>query len=123
MPTPVCNTAMLSCSFGVAPGTLTVTSQMTVQIENQSAATIMDFAPMSNIGSFSMCTTPSNPAVAAAQGAPSACVPVTVAPWTPGAATVTNNNFPLLNSTSTCMCAYGGVISVSNAGPIKATSA
>jgi hypothetical protein len=123
MPSPVCNTAMMTCSFGVAPGTLIVTSQQTVMIENQLAATIMDFAPMSNIGTFSMCTTPSNPAVAAAQGAPSACVPVTVAPWTPGAVTVTNNNFPLLNSTSTCTCAYGGVITISNPVPIQATTA
>jgi len=121
MPNPVCNTASITCTFGVAPGTLTVTSQQTVMIENQLAATIQDFAPMSNVGTFSMCITPTNPAVSAAQGVPQACVPVTVAPWSAGAVTVTNNNFPLLNNTSTCMCAWGGVISVSNPVPVKTT--
>jgi hypothetical protein len=112
----------MMCTFGTAPATLMVTSQQTVMIENQLAATIMDFAPMSNIGTFTMCITPSNPAVAAAQGAPQSCIPVTVAPWTAGAVTVNNNNFVLLNNSSTCMCAYGGTISISNAGPTKTTT-
>ena len=43
---------------------------------------------------------------------PSACVPVTVAPWAPGAPTVQVCGKPLLNNTSKLMCSYGGVIQV-----------
>ena len=61
-------------------------------VEMMPAANITDFAPITNIASFSMCTTQSNPAVAAATTAalgvptPAPCVPVIPAPWTPGSA-------------------------------------
>ena len=45
-------------------------------------------------------------------------VPATAAPWTPGNPTVLNDNFPTLTSESTCMCSYGGVISVTFAGQV-----
>jgi uncharacterized Zn-binding protein involved in type VI secretion len=87
-----------------------------------SAATIMDYQPMANIPPFGMCMTPSNPQVAAATAAalgvltPQPCIPVTVAPWTPGSPTVMVNGQPALNSTCTCMCMWGGVITVSSPG-------
>jgi len=93
-----------------------------VNTVNNPAATIMDNIPMTNVMPFGMCTTPSNPQVAAATAAaqgvltPQPCIPVTTAPWTPGSATVMIKNKPTLNSSSTLMCTWGGVISVTNPG-------
>jgi hypothetical protein len=122
----VCAGAMMMCSFGVAPSALIVIPKgMPVMAGGPLAATIMDFAPIANIPPFSMCTTLSNPTVAAATAAawgvltPMPCVPVTVAPWIVGAPTVLINNFPALNSTSKCMCAWGGVIQFTFAGQVQ----
>lgn len=107
----VCGGASLKCSFGTAPGTLMVLPTNRV-LTSMPIATIMDNAPLVNILPFAMCTAMSNPAVAAALGAPMPCVPVTPAPWMPGSPTVLIANFPALNNSSKLMCAYGGVIEV-----------
>lgn len=115
MANPMVQTAQCTCSFGMAPAPLMVTSQMTVTMCGMPAATIMDGAAMSNIPTFGMCTNPANPAVAAATAAafgtptPAPCVPVTVS-WIPGCPTVTVGGRPLLNNSSKLMCSYGGVI-------------
>lgn len=114
----VVNGALLMCSFGTAPSTMMVTPENLVNAGGQPAATIMDYVPMKNIMPFVMCTTPTNPAVLAAQGAPAPCVPVTTAPWFPGSPTVMLSKKPALNSNSKCMCAYGGVISVQVPGQL-----
>jgi hypothetical protein len=36
------------------------------------------------------------------------------APWLPGAPTVLVGNLPALNVQSKCLCAYGGVVTVTN---------
>ncbi|MBN1315935.1 MAG: DUF4280 domain-containing protein [Anaerolineales bacterium] len=112
----VVNGATLMCTFGTAPSTMIVTPENMINAAGQPAATIMDYIPMKNIMPFLMCTTPSNPAVAAAQGAPVPCMPVTTAPWFPGSPTVMLSKKVALNSTSKCMCMWGGVISVQMAG-------
>ena len=114
MANPVVNTAVCTCSFGTVPMVLPVTSQQTVTMGGMPAATIMD----NKCTTFGMCACPANPAVAAATAAargggdPPPRIPVTVAPWTPGAPTVTVCGKPLLNNTSKLMCQYGGVIQV-----------
>lgn len=114
----VCNGAMLKCSFGLAPSTFVVLPLNKVMTSNMPAANIMDHKPMVNIMPFGMCTSPANPAVAAATAAalgvltPMPCVPVTTAPWVPGAVTVLLANQPALNNTSKLMCNWGGVIEV-----------
>jgi len=114
--------AQLQCSFGTTPASMTVTPENRVNTSNHPAATIMDYVPMKNIMPFGMCTTLSNPQVAAATAAaqgvltPQPCIPVTSAPWTPGSPTVMIGNKPALNNTCTLMCNWGGVISVSNPG-------
>ena len=121
----VVNGALMTCTMGVAPASLIVLPTAMTNAETQPAATIMDFAPMTNIPTFGMCNTMSNPVVAAATAAklgvftPAPCVPATTAPWTPGASTVMIGNKPALDSTSTCMCMWGGTISVSYAGTMK----
>ena len=65
---------------------------------------------------------PANPAVAAATAAafgvltPQPCIPVTISPWVPGAATVLLGNQPALDNTCTLNCMWGGVIQVAMPG-------
>lgn len=125
MPQQVNMGAQLKCSFGVAPSVLVVTPENKVLAEGPPAATIMDNIPIKNIPPFGMCNSPSNPTVAAATAAalgvltPMPCVPVTAAPWAPGSATVMIANKPALNNSSTCMCNWGGVITILKAGTTK----
>lgn len=122
MPMHVCNGATLMCSFGVAPSVLTVLPINRTLTSNMPAANIMDHIPMVNIMPFGMCVTPSNPMVAsltaAAMGVltPAPCMPVTPAPWIVGSPTVLLGNMPALNNTSTLMCTWGGVITVTVPG-------
>jgi hypothetical protein len=122
MPQHVCAGATLMCSFGVAPSTLMVLPVNRVMTSNMPAANIMDHKPMVNIMPFGMCNSPANPTVAAATAAamgvltPMPCLPVTTAPWMPGAVTVLLANMPALNNTSKLMCNWGGVIQVTAPG-------
>lgn len=117
--------ALLQCSFGAAPSSLMVLPMNRVMAEGPPAANIMDHKPMVNIMPFGVCTSPANPMVAAATAAalgvltPMPCIPMTMAPWVPGAPTVLIANMPALDNTSKCMCNWGGVISVSFAGTVK----
>lgn len=121
----VCNGATLLCSFGVSPSTLVVLPANQTMVSNLPMATIMDNIPMVNIMPFGMCNTMSNPAVAAATAAklgvftPSACVPVTTAPWAPGSTTVMVSNKPALNNSSKLMCNWGGVIQITVPGQFQ----
>lgn len=118
----VCNGAMLTCSFGAAPSQLTIIPKANVMTGNQPAAVISDNVPMVNIMPFAMCTTLSNPQVAAATAAaqgvltPMPCIPVTTSPWSPGCPTVMFGNQPALNTTSQLMCAWGGMITITTPG-------
>ncbi|MGF1521686.1 MAG: DUF4280 domain-containing protein [Leptolyngbyaceae cyanobacterium] len=119
----VCMGAMLRCTFGAAPSSLVVIPKGPPTFAGGPlAATIMDHVPLANIMPFGVCTSLANPTVASATAAalgvltPMPCIPATPAPWVPGSPTVLINNSPALNNTSTCMCMWGGVISVTNPG-------
>jgi len=122
MPQQVCNGATLKCMMGMTPSSLVVLPVNRVNTGNQPDANIMDNIPLMNIMPFGMCISPANPSVAAATAAalgvltPMPCIPVTTAPWTPGAPTVILANFPTLDNTSTLMCMWGGVIQVVSPG-------
>ena len=117
----VCMGAMLQCSFGVAPSSLVVLPANAVHTVTPDA-NIMDNKPMVNILPFGTCSSMSNPVVAAATAAalgaltPMPCIPSIPAPWAPGSPTVLIANMPALNSDSKLMCAYGGVIQITNPG-------
>jgi len=108
-------TATCMCSFGAAPGVLTVTSQTNVMASKMLAATIMDNKPLF----FGMCSSMANPTVAAATAAalgaltPMPCTALCPAPWAPGCPTVLIGGKPCLNNSSKLICAYGGMIQVS----------
>ncbi len=107
----------LQCSFGVAPGVLSVLP-VNLTMAGTPAANIMDNKPMLNVAPFGMCNSPSNPMVAAATAAalgvltPMPCIPVTAAPWVPGSPTVMIANMPAVNNSCKLMCNWGGVIQV-----------
>ena len=117
----VCAGAMMMCSFGAAPSSLVVLP-LNRTMTGMPAANIMDNKPMLNIPPFAMCMSPANPMVIAATAAamgvltPMPCIPVTVAPWVPGAPTVLIGNMPALNNSSKLMCNWGGVIQISVPG-------
>ena len=118
----VCSGAMMMCSFGAAPSTLNVLPANLVNSCSMPAANIMDNVPFLNIAPFGMCMSLANPAVASATAAalgvltPMPCTPVIPAPWVVGAPTVLLAKMPTLNNSSTLMCAYAGVISISMPG-------
>jgi hypothetical protein len=124
MPQQVCNGAILQCTMGVAPSSLVVLPANRVTTGNQPDANILDSKPMVNIMPFGMCISPANPSVAAATAAafgaltPMPCLPVTVAPWTPGAAKVFLAGSPTLDNTCTLLCSWGGTIQVINPGEL-----
>jgi hypothetical protein len=117
----VCAGALLKCSFGAAPAALAVLPLNAV-LTGAADATIMDSKPLVNIASFAMCTSLGNPAVAAATAAamgvlvPMPCVPVTSAPWAPGAPKVLIGNMAALTMASKLMCSFGGVIEITMPG-------
>ncbi|MEO6126455.1 MAG: DUF4280 domain-containing protein [Ilumatobacteraceae bacterium] len=127
MAQPVVNGSVLMCSFGLAPSTMMVVPTNQTMGLNQPVATIMDNKPLLNILPFGMCTTLSNPIVAAATAAalgvltPMPCIPAVAAPWAPGAPTVLIGKMPALNNTSKCMCNWGGVISVTMSPAVTIT--
>ncbi len=64
MPKQVCMTAILQCSFGVAPSSLVVVPKgPPVNTEKKFAATIMDYVPIVNILPFGVCSSIANPTV------------------------------------------------------------
>jgi hypothetical protein len=123
----VCMGAMMKCSFGAAPSSLLVLPANCSVEGVMPSANIMDNKPMVNILPFAMCQSMANPMVIAATAAalgvmtPMPCIPVTVAPWVPGAPTVLLGNMPALNDASKLMCNWGGVIEISVPGQFTHT--
>jgi hypothetical protein len=111
----------MQCSFGAAPSTLVVLP-VNRTMTGTPAANIMDHMPIANVPPFGVCSSLANPTVAAATAAalgvltPMPCVPMTTAPWIPGAPTVLLGNMPALDNTSKLMCNWGGVIQIVSPG-------
>lgn len=124
----VINGAPCTCSFGTAPSSLVILPTNCVNAAKQPAATIMDNIPFMNVMPFAMCTSLANPSVAAATAAalgvltPMPCTPVPAGPWVPGVPPVTIKNMPALDNSSTLMCSYAGVITISFAGQTTVTN-
>ena len=111
----------MQCSFGASPSTLVVLPTNRF-LTGMPGATIMDNKPIVNIPPFGMCSSLANPTVASATAAasgvltPMPCVPVTPAPWAPGAPTFMIAGIPALDSNCKLMCNWGGVIQITNPG-------
>lgn len=118
--------AVLACSFGSAPGSLKMTSQVTCMAGGNPAATIKDVAANVNITPFGMCSSLANPqvasATAAAMGAltPQPCMPVAMGTWIPVNPGLLAGGVPCLTSDSQMICANGmGVIHIQSPGQTK----
>jgi len=123
-----CGGAALSCTFGLAPSVLMVLPVNRV-LSSMPVANIMDNKPFLNVLPFGMCSSPANPAVAAATAAalgvltPMPCTPMLPAPWVPGIPTCLVGNMPALDMNAKVMCAYGGVIAINVPGQVQANGA
>jgi hypothetical protein len=123
MATLVCTGASLQCSFGSTPATFSASG---AEVDATAAAGVVTDVTPSNVPGFGMCSSLSNPQVAAATAAasgtltPQPCVPV-LTPWTPGAAEVTIGEVAALDDSSQCSCSWGGVITVNSAGQTSVT--
>jgi len=91
-------------------------------VNNRPAGVMADMVPAVNIPSFGMCSSPSNPAVAAATAAamgvltPMPCIPVPAGPWLNPAPKVLIGGQQAISDGSKLMCVWGGQISVQFAG-------
>lgn len=116
--------ATAMCSFGLAPGTITI---LPVHLVNAGAPSgnISDMAPLVNVLPFGACTSLANPTVASATSAamgvltPMPCVPVPAGTWLPGSTKVMLKSMPDLHNTCKLMCSYGGVIQILVPGQFK----
>jgi Domain of unknown function (DUF4280) len=128
----VANGAQIMCDMGTTPSVLTVTPGpphvAAAPVPGVLLAAISDVVPMTNIQSFGMCNSPSNPAVIAATSAasgvftPAPCVPATVAPWSPPQIAA-DSAVPAFDQTATCQCMWAGTITVVNPGQTVAVTA
>lgn len=117
----VCSGAQAMCSFGMAPSVLNALPTPRVLCATP-ALTIADIAPGVNIAPFGMCSSILNPVVAAATAAklgvltPMPCVPSVAAPWAPGCTDVLIGGIPALESGSTAICMWAGIIKIIHPG-------
>jgi hypothetical protein len=106
----VLNGAMMMCSCGTHPASLLV-------LPPNRAANIYDAIPHVNITPSGMCITMANPLVAAATAAalgvltPQICIPLTNV-WSYATNSGLVNGSPALTPSSTCLCHWGGVITI-----------
>lgn len=118
----LCTGGILSCPFGAAPVPFSALPVPRVVIGGMPAGVMTDMAPIVNIPPFGMCTSLSNPTVAAATAAalgvptPMPCIPVPTGSWMNTASTVLIGGQPAISDGSKLMCAWGGQISVQFAG-------
>ncbi len=108
----ICTTSLLGCSSGLSPSPLMVLPVNGVSTCYMPAANALDHIPFLNILPFGLCTTTSNPMVAAAGGAPVPCIPMTFQPWSNTATKVTIKGQPSLIDSSQVKCLWGGNITV-----------
>ncbi len=102
MLTAIVNGAVCLCTQGSDPCALKVTNHNNVQIDDQSAATVLDHIPGVNLTTFGTCKVTG-----------SKCVPVTPAPWETGSATnVQVNDQLVLLQTDRLKCTVPGIITV-----------
>jgi Domain of unknown function (DUF4280) len=123
MPDLVCTGATLKCSFGTVLATFTATA---AKVSAGAPAGVVTDTSTANVRAFGLCQSPNNPQVQAASEAvgaltPQPCQPVLVGDWTPGSAQVTVGATAALDRDSQCSCAWGGAITVADAGQTAVT--
>ena len=117
--------ACCKCTMGTSPSSIAMTSQMKIKAGEKPIAVITDNS-MACLGTFGMCTSMINPAVASATAAamgvltPQPCVPSVNAPWIPTKTKILIGGKPVLTNDSATVCTLGmGNISITNPGQGK----
>ena len=114
--------AKMKCSFGSSPAPIIVLPTDQVMLGGPPEATIMDFTAIKNIPPFGMCSSLTNPVVAAATAKnagvlqPMPCVPVPIMPWVPGKPNVLIGGKPACLDNCRTACSWLGMIEFSDAG-------
>ena len=114
--------------MGTAPSAMVVLPTAGVLVEGRPAARVTDNIPFLNLLPFGMCQSLGNPMVMAATAAalgvltPMPCLPMPVGPWNSPVSKTMAGGLALLGSGGTCMCAYGGSISIKMAGAMRSTA-
>jgi hypothetical protein len=114
--------AVLKCSMGLAPASLSITRSHSTSANEMNAGNIDDYVPNANIPPFGMCQSMQNPQVQAATSAalgvltPQPCLPVLAQAWSPGSSSIDVADRPALHDGCTCQCQWGGTISITSAG-------
>lgn len=122
----LCAGAVLKCSFGSLPTPFSALPTSGVMAMGRPVGVDTDILPILNLASFGLCRSLSNPMVAsattAAMGAltPMPCVPVPSGSWKSPGSKIQIRGRPVLTSSSTLACAWGGQISVQFAGQTSA---
>ena len=118
------STSPLACCMGAAPATLMALPISFDLTMSMPAATINDHIPFLNVLPFGVCSSLSNPMVAAATAAalgvlvPMPCIPMTMSPWAPGSPTVQLGGVVALNDSSVLNCMWGGAIQINFPGQV-----
>ena len=114
------------CSFGAAPSTLAVTSQMGCQAGGKATATITDCQPNINLPPFGMCASLANPAVASATAAalgvltPQPCTFVPAGTWIATNSKLLVGGKPCLTNDASLVCGLGaGSVRIIEPGQTK----
>jgi uncharacterized Zn-binding protein involved in type VI secretion len=108
--------AKIKCSMGSKSSTLSVSSQSTYKIQGKKAATMMDFAPGTNLmpplATFGTCK-PFQSAPPPAQ----LCTPIPTGPWQKAFSKKKINGMAILKGDACLMCGRaGGLIEFENSG-------
>jgi len=104
----------IKCSYGSAAVPFFV-ENASYMVGETPGGTIGDAISLDKIPSFVMCMSMDNPMMEAATAAalgvltPMPCIPVT-APWAPGMPTILLEGMHALDSSSKCLCCWGGEI-------------
>lgn len=116
--------AAVTCGAGASPSTLQATGQQKLLVSGKPAATIMDAAAFINIPPCGMCSSPTHPAIAPVLSStgvlvPQPCTPQPVGTWIPTQTKLLAGGVPCLANDSQLICAFGGVLTITNPGQSK----
>ena len=118
----VCKWAKIKCSQGDNEVELSVLP-VPIKVDGNELVSVLNFVPYLNIPSFGKCKSMINPMVIANKFAPNTCVPMTIAPWSPGAKKlkVLGGTAALLEKdTNTCL--WAGKIEITDPGQKEMTA-
>lgn len=117
--TYVVDGAKIKCSQGIGLSTLQKIVDHTVYLHDKTFLTVADNKAYGNIKPFSLCRSPQNPSVIAAQGKPSTCNPSICMKWMNGKTDLTIKGEQVLKSDCKLSCLFGGIIEIADDGQRK----